>query len=123
MNIHHLWWNQNKRAARADTLQQMEDNDYTLLHEPDLPTYYCRSSLITSVLNLVFSSPAILNNTINWAIDEDSYTSSDHEMIRFDLLYNSLEIVPTPLAQHFNWKKTDWEKFNKFVEEYEKASS
>ena len=84
-NAHHLWWNSKaRRALRHETLINiLENGDFDLINEEDTPTYHYSNG--SSVLDLTFSSPQITDLVSNWAVDEDNPTSSDHEMIKYEI--------------------------------------
>ena len=74
MNTHHTWWNsQIKTPKRADEIVQiMETNNFSLLNEPDTPTYYYRNGKGTSIIDLAFTSQAIHDSVINWAVNDNA---------------------------------------------------
>jgi ribonuclease HI len=112
MNAHHPWWNSAANQMRSDALVTwMEDHDYALRNEPDEPTYYSRTGRSQSVIDLTFTSPEVDIDVINWAIDDEAHTGSDHLPIRFDIISASLETVESPTNSKYNWKKTDWPVF------------
>ncbi|KAF8241516.1 DNase I-like protein [Wilcoxina mikolae CBS 423.85] len=83
MNAHHSWWNsQTKTPKRADEIVQiMETNNFSLLNEPDTPIYYYRTGKGTSIIDLAFTSQAIHDSVINWAVEDNASTGSDHATI------------------------------------------
>ena len=114
MNVHQTWWNsQIKTPKRADELVQiMETNYFSLLDEPDTPTYYYRTGKGISVIDLAFTSEAIYVSMMNWAVDDDTSTGSDHATIWFDIVAES-ELVTTDCNMiRYNWNKTDWDIFS-----------
>lgn len=123
MNAHHEWWNSNiESPKRAETLvQTMERERFQLVNEPDEPTYNFRTGRGQSVIDLTFASKDISDNVINWAIDLDQATGSDHELIRYDVLSEITDSVPDPRSGRYNWKKTDWDKFNKALQASEQS--
>ena len=95
-NAHHPWWNSaTRRSICHETLLQItEEGNFDLLNEEDTPTYHYAHG--SSVLDLTFSSPPITPLISNWAIDEDNPTSSDHELIRFDISSTENTILDVP---------------------------
>src|SRR5205807_3606242 len=95
-NAHHLWWNSKaRRALRHETLISiLENGDFDLINEEDTPTYHYSNG--SSVLDLTFSSPQITDLVSNWAVDEDNPTSSDHEMIKYEITANNDNQVLPP---------------------------
>src|ERR1700710_967200 len=122
-NAHHPWWNYStKRPIRHETLIQIsEAGNFDLLNEEDTPTYHYAHG--SSVLDLTFSSPPITPLISNWAIDEDNPTSSDHELIRFDISSTENTILDVPTNERWNWKKADWENFGKNLKERSDSTS
>ena len=101
-NAHHLWWNSKaRRSIRHETpINILETGDFDLINEEDTPTYHCTNG--SSVLDLTFSSPQVTNLISNWAIDEDNPTSSDHEVIKFDITANNDNQVLPPTTERWN---------------------
>jgi hypothetical protein len=74
------------------------------------------------VLELTFSRVAVTPLISNWAIDEDNPTSSDHEVIHFDITYNSEQHILPLTNEKWNWQKGDWEGFLKHFKERREIS-
>src|ERR671939_106642 len=111
-NAHHPWWTSRKRPTRADNLVQWaEENQLHLLNEPDIATYTSRSTGTESVLDLGFSTPDMNQYVINWAVDDEDATGSDHLPLRLDIVSPSIDTVTPPTASRYNYKKTDWDIF------------
>src|SRR5436853_4677394 len=106
-NAHHLWWNSKaRRSLRHETLIDiLESDDFDLINEEDTPTYHYTNG--SSVLDLAFSMPSITPLISNWAVDQDHPTSSDHELIRYEITSESDEQVLPPTTERWNWKKAD----------------
>ena len=69
-----------------------------------------------SVIDLTFISQKIENRLINWAVDENESTGSDHEIIRFDLITSFKNLVSNlNTSSKHNLNKVNWEDFNKFI--------
>ena len=121
-NAHHLWWNsQARRAIRHHTLIEiLEKGDFDLINEEDTPTYHYAE--VSSVLDLAFSTPPVTPLISNWAVDDDNPTSSDHELIRFDITADSDEQVLPPTTERWNWQKADWDAFTKTLQETAEAT-
>jgi hypothetical protein len=96
MNAHHPWWNsQIETPKRADEIVQiMETNNFSLLNESDIATFYYRNGKGTSIIDLAFTSQTILDSVINWAVDDNASTGSDHATIHLDILAQS-ELITT----------------------------
>ena len=121
-NAHHLWWNSKaRRSLRHETLIDiLERGDFDLINEEDTPTYHYANG--SSVLDLTFSSPQITDLISNWAVDEDNPTSSDHEMIKYEITANNDNQVIPPTTERWNWKKADWDAFSKTLKETAEAT-
>ena len=74
------------------------------------------------MLDLAFSTPPITPLISNWTVDEDHPTSSDHELIRFEITFESDEQVLPPTTERWNWKKADWDAFTKTLQETAEAT-
>jgi len=113
MNAHHPWWNSTHPPARAEELVHlMELHNYSLLNTPDLPTFFRRTNKRPSTIDLTFVSPQVEEDVINWAIDDEAATGSDHATIRFQLISHNSH-VPLPASQpRHNWNKADWDLFS-----------
>jgi hypothetical protein len=48
---------------------------------------------------------------VNWAIDDNAATGSDHAVIRFDVVSDNEFCEEVPITTRYNWEKADWEKF------------
>src|SRR5437588_5329827 len=120
-NAHHLWWNwKARRALRHETLINiLENGDFDLINEEDTPNYHDSNG--SSVLDLTFTSPQITDLLSNWAVDEDNPTSSDHEMIKYEITANNDNQVLPPTTERWNWKKADWDSFSKTLKETAEA--
>ena len=121
-NAHHLWWNSKaRRSIRHQTLIEiLEEGDFDLINEEDTPTYHYTNG--SSVLDLAFCTPTITPMISNWAVDEDNPTSSDHELIRFEISSDSDEQILPPTTERWNWKKADWDAFSKTLKETSDAT-
>jgi hypothetical protein len=84
MNTYHIQWNsQIKTPKHADNIVQINETNYfSHLNELHIPTYSYRNSKGTSIINLVFTSQAIHDSVINWAVDDNSSIGSDQATIR-----------------------------------------
>ena len=116
-NSHHLWWNSKaKRNLRHEKLiTLLEQNDFDLLNEEDTPTRHYNNG--SSVLDLTFSTADVTPLISNWTVDEDNPTSSDHEVIHFDITSDSEEHILPLTNEKWNWKKAEWEGFSEHLKE------
>ena len=90
-----------------------------LINTSDLCTFYVSSGSSSSVIDLTFANSKIENAITNWSIDENEVTSSDHEVIQFELIasFKNLTTHATELSNKYNCNKADWDKFAKFLDE------
>lgn len=114
MNAHHPLWNSAVRSPKRaqELVSLMEENNLVLLNKMDKPTYHFRTGKGTSVLDLCFVTPCLEDVAVNWAVDKNACTGSDHETIRFQLLSQDSAVDNTPILYKYNWDKTDWTLFN-----------
>lgn len=70
------------------------NNNLTLINEPDIYGYNYPTGRGRSVQHLPFASPATIDLINNWAVMEDLTTGT-------------LESVPPPLTEKYNWAKVD----------------
>jgi hypothetical protein len=59
------------------------------------------------VLDLTFSTAVVTPRISNRDIDEENPTSSDHEVIHFDITSDSEEHMLPLTNEKWNWKKAD----------------
>src|SRR6266498_3819221 len=95
-------------------IQYLNQHQFKLLNEPNIPTFYRRNIRNISIINLTFTTKALnQSKSIFWQIDENVNTRSDHEVILFliqsegNLVENLLRKMP------YNLEKADWKEFNK----------
>jgi len=48
---------------------------------------------------------------LNWAVDYEQHTESNHMLIRFDIETDKNNTVLDPTTNTYNFKKTDWKIF------------
>ena len=127
-NAHHHLWDSTLRTSRNSdgTIGIIERFNLGLVNEPDIPTHFPRNGNKPSVIDLAFASYSLLENILNWSVEESeselaeaSSTGSDHTVIRFEIVptTTTAAIVPDPRGQMFNWKGADWELFSKNLAE------
>ena len=62
---------------------------------------------------MTITTSQLARSIINWLVNSELYTGSDHEVIQFTIISNSIETAPLPtITNRYNWKKADWEKFS-----------
>src|SRR6266498_4197962 len=115
-NAHHSWWNLDiSNSIRANELVQwLNQHQFKLLNEPDIPTFYRQNIRNISIINLAFTTKALnQSKSIFWQIDENVNIGSDYEVILFsiqregNLVENSLGKMP------YNLEKADWKEFDR----------
>ena len=78
-----------------------------LLNSDDQITFSRRHqhAISESIIDLTFINQ---DNVMNWAIDQQASTGSDHEVIRFEIIAKeNLTIYATATAMKYNIKKAD----------------
>jgi hypothetical protein len=74
--------------------------------------YHFKNGKGSSVLDLTLALPAMSEEVVNWAIDTDQATGSDHEVMWFQVISTHPDAAAPTLEAHLNWRKTDWPKFS-----------
>ena len=82
-----------------------------LINSPDKITYISNSGISQSVLDLTFATSKMAENIVDWAINDEIVTGSDHEVIAFTLLSKNAQKVDSPLNASYNVQKADWKNF------------
>jgi hypothetical protein len=125
LNVQHMLWNsQARHNTHADELAILiEDEGWYLINVPDVAMYHYCNSTGSSVLDLTIASPAMAREVMDWAVDNDNPTGSNHEVITFQiiLLHPDMDITTSP--PRLNWKKTDWDTFAKTLQTLMAATS
>ena len=86
--------------------------NHQLSNEEDTPSYNYRNGISTSILVLTFATPTSTESITSWAMDNDTTTGSDHEVIYSEFSISTIENTAThPICQQYNFKKTDWTQF------------
>jgi len=115
-NAHHSWCNSDiQQQIRGDDVlvDWFRANKCDLVNHPDIPTSNYRQGTGTSILDLTLATCDIYERLVDWAVDEQAHTGSDHEVVRFTLVYDTDNLIPSPMSNKCNWQKADWESFNK----------
>ena len=66
----------------------------------------------TSVLDLAFTTGQLAAEIIDWQINENEYSGSDHEVIQFSITTEDIELVDSPFNAPFNIQKANWAELN-----------
>jgi hypothetical protein len=113
LNTHHPLWNSRVRyPTRADELIILiEEHGWHLANTPDTPTYHYRNGIGSSVLDLMRAAPAVAMEVSNWAVDEENPTSSDHEVVLFQISMLHPDTEHETPQPRLNWRKTNWDAF------------
>ena len=92
MNAHYSWWNSKiTNSIRANELVNwLEKYNFELLNESDIST--CSRSN-NSIIDLTFITKDLNNMLINWEINENKVTDSDHEIILFLINIDSDNLI------------------------------
>ena len=116
-NAHHSWWNSRvNNPVKADALVQwLKQQKCELINTPDESTYqkYCTNGA-SSVLDLTFATQATAEIVTDWSIYDNWSTGSDHEVIYFSILSESVEFVANPVLSTlaYNIDKANWPEFH-----------
>ena len=65
-------------------------------------TYISHLGISQSVLDLTFATLKMAENIVDWAINNEIVTGSDHEVIAFNLLSKNAQKVDSPLNASYN---------------------
>ena len=109
-NAHHPWWNSNvKTPKQTESIINWTDMyKLQLINEENTLTYNYRNRIGTSILDLTFATPTSTESITSWAVDDETTTGSDHEVIRVEFSILTIENTAThPVCQQFNFKKAD----------------
>jgi ribonuclease HI len=113
-NAHHPWWNSSvDTPLRAGTLVNwLAKYRFDLLNQPDQPTFSRTGMTSTSVIDLVFTSIGLQNRYIEWEINQETASGSDHEILLYSILGDE-NLVENPTYQMlYNLEKADWKAFS-----------
>ena len=66
-----------------------------------------QSRTSTSIINLTFATPHMVNKITNWSINENAATESDHEIIEFSIICKNIETVDNFMNEAYNVDKAD----------------
>ena len=115
LNAHHSWWNSRISQAKNSNslINWLERNQLELINTPDIATYTRNmvNGKYTSVLDLVFATGQMATEIIDWQINENEYSGSDHEVIQFSITTEDIELVESPFNAPFNIQKANWMEF------------
>lgn len=112
MNPHHPSSNsQTTPKNNNHLLEILEKGDMDLVNtSAKTTTNYCTGKG-TSIIDLALTAPHITAEISNWAVEDSPGTGSDHEMLKFDITSNNIELVEIPTSQRCNWNKAEWTHF------------
>jgi exonuclease III len=112
-NAHQTLWNPTRTTSlRAEPiLDLVENQNFEILNNPGRGTFCRKNTKTTSVIDLTLASPPMQPYVVNWAIDDNAATGSDHAVIRFDAVSDEEFCEDVPITTRYNWQKADWEKF------------
>jgi hypothetical protein len=88
LNAYHSLWNSQMRYhAHADEIVILiEDHGWYLVNVPHISTYHYCNGMASSVIDLMIAVLAVAREVTDWAIDEDYPTSSNHEVVQFNII-------------------------------------
>jgi hypothetical protein len=116
-NAHHSWWNSTvSNPTRCEELVPwLEKYGFELKNAKDLATFHRKNAYNHSIIDLTFATRAI-EQDIEWYIDEEACTGSDHETLRISIATELTEYFVNPIeVDKYNLKKADWAKFKKIL--------
>ena len=76
-------------------------------------TYTSHLGISQPVFDLTFATSKIVENIVDWAINNDIVTKSDYEVIVFNVLTKNAQKVDSSLNASYNVEKIDWNNFIK----------
>lgn len=116
-NTHQPLWDSRVRSPKHHEalLEIIDNNNLSLINEPDTYIYNYPIGRGRSVLGLAFAFPATIDQVTNWAVMEDPATGSDHEIVSFKLISSAMESVLPPSTERFNCAKAEWPTFHREV--------
>lgn len=81
-NAHSMTWGSRYDSCKENRLVRwMEDNNLVLVNEGNSPT--CVRPQGTSIIDLTWSTPVLVNRIKEWKVDESTLSLSDHSYITF----------------------------------------
>ncbi len=95
----------------------LDVQDCELLNTPDETTYTHYFENPSSVIDLTFTTSAMLAFVKDWQINEEIAIGSDHEVIQFVISTKEAEMVESSLNPPYNTAKADWTKFAKQLQQ------
>src|SRR5215469_12605195 len=113
-NAHHPWWNSTiSSPTRAEALTQwLQRFNFDLISQPDQSTFYRKGITSLSVIDLVFVSQGLISKHIDWEIDQEVASGSDHEILLYSIV-ESDDLVENPAYESlYNLEKADWKAFS-----------
>ena len=122
-NAHHSWWNSTiSSPIRADTLiQWLQRFNFELLNHPDQSTFSRKGMTSLSVIDLVFISPRLGQKHIEWEINHEIASGSDHEILLYSIV-ESNNLVQNPIYDMpYNLEKADWKVFSQKLLELDQS--
>ena len=116
-NAHHRWWNSRiESSIKANSLiEWLNKFNCELINISDEYTFTRETS--NSVIDLTFATSTLASKIINWSINEDAETDSDHEVIVFSINVENIETVNNSMTDAYNTQKTNWKKFESYFKD------
>jgi hypothetical protein len=123
-NAHHSWWNSTiSSPIRAQALiQWLQRFNFELLNHPDQSTFSRKGMTSLSIIDLVFISPRLRQKHIEWEIDHEIASGSDHEILLYSIV-ESNNLVQNPIYDMpYNLEKADWKVFSQKLLQLDQSS-
>ncbi len=113
-NAHHQWWNSRITSLiRANSLiEWLNKFNCELINISDEYTFTRETS--NSVIDLTFATFELASKIVNWSINNDAETDSDHEVIEFAINVEHIKSVNNSMTESFNTQKANWNKFSQY---------
>ena len=92
MNVYYSWWNSKiTNLIRAtELINWLEKYDFEFLNKSDILT--C-SRFNNSIIDLTFDTKELNNMLLNWEINKNKVSDSDHELILFLININNNNLI------------------------------
>ena len=85
-------------------------------------------ALITLFWILTFATAKTKNLVLNWHVNDQATTESDHELIQFAIATDNIQWVETAFSMSYNMQKANWDAFSQelkalFIDKYSQMAN
>jgi len=122
-NAYYSWWNSTiSSPIRAKALTQwLQRFNFNLISQPDQSTFHRKDITSLSVIDLVFVSQRLISKHIDWEINQEVASGSDHEILLYSIV-ESDDLVENPAYERlYNLEKADWKAFSQKLLELDQS--